>query len=248
MTTTKPNGVANASSAPRSATTPTDEELRRLYRSVLDESGAEDDHPGEETWERWATGELAGPERARVNVHVASCGDCSRTARALLALRESARADADLAPRSRSRVRWGWLGLAAAALLGAVVSLSPRDVALAPGEGPTVRGPAETAPPIVPLRPARRVSTVAHFAWEPVPGGVGYGVKLSRADGQILWTSPWSDRPEQAFGEPLAAGSYLWEVSVRHADGRERTSLPILLEIVASDVPPDTGPSDVLDD
>ncbi|MEE9297779.1 MAG: zf-HC2 domain-containing protein [Acidimicrobiia bacterium] len=84
-------------------------------------------------------GELTADEGSRVDLHLATCADCTHELRALASVRTALRSLPELEPptplmaaRSWSLVRWGGGAAAAAAVALAVV------LAVAPGDRPAV--------------------------------------------------------------------------------------------------------------
>lgn len=149
--------------------------LRRAYGSRAEAQG----HPDDDTWERLATGELEGADRATVIAHLTRCRPCADIYRTVLAVVDEARAfDPGLpatapppataapvveAPRLgiSSRLRPA-LALAASAVIAAgglafyrLTSdrVPPRAAAVAPS-APRPAAPAPTAAPALPPAPA----------------------------------------------------------------------------------------------
>jgi hypothetical protein len=83
---------------------PKDTALRARYADLMqDEATRTADHPDEDTWVRFACGELDGPARERVASHLVGCAECATIYRGVSELRREAQA---LDPPSRPVVSW----------------------------------------------------------------------------------------------------------------------------------------------
>lgn len=150
-----------------------DRALADAYRARLQARPA-GDHPGDDAWEAWATGELDEAARVRLADHVASCSACRDIYTVVSGLMETA-SDIDSgapAPSRAADAAAPWRGYgpvmlaAAAAMVVAVVatllSMWPRTGA-SPGSEPAAArsAPASVAPGAVPAAPEFRLAMVA---------------------------------------------------------------------------------------
>lgn len=132
-----------------------DDALRRVYGASID--GASGPHLSEDDWVRLASDEMPDDERAAVADHVAQCGVCAATWRAVSDVRAGASAFDPAAPVpvvSTPRFAIGrWAGLAAAAIvvLAVAATLQRRDAA---DDAPPASTPAAAPPPVAASTPA----------------------------------------------------------------------------------------------
>ena len=168
-------------------------------------------HPEEETWERFATGELSPAERERLLDHALLCGPCARALRGVLALGDLRR------PQRRWRPLWVGVGLAAAATIVAFIAVRP-DLGRPPLRDRQVRGEKSAAVAILEPR-GSLAAAPAFFRWRPVPGAMSYRLRLFSEDGVPLAKVDRIPAAELASGElgiVLRPGRYVWKVEALH--------------------------------
>jgi anti-sigma factor RsiW len=155
---------------------------------------------------------LAAPERARVEEHLAACGECRAEIVAVARLTRS------LAARRR------WVATAPLAAAAAVLVLlfgpwqRPPDWSL-----PRLREPAVTstvAP--TPIAPRGGVATLPALTWSSVPRADRYQVTLFDQNGSVVWETHTADTTVAVSDSvKLVAGvPHYWKVAARTELGR----------------------------
>jgi hypothetical protein len=197
-------------------------------------------HLSEETWERFAFGELSVEERERALEHVSRCVECARVLRALSLLEAEARAidpavparlSAPAEPSRRRGLLWTAAAAAAAVALWLTLPSFPPGRP-APGSPSTdsLRSATGASRP-VPKSPLDRVASAPEgFSWEGTEGARAYRVELLDADGESIWTSgevaetrvPW---PRDVASDP---GRYYWRVVAILAERGETVASPLV--------------------
>jgi hypothetical protein len=127
----------------------TDRALQDAYRALMRNGSG---HLDEAAWDRLAAREAGQPERDRLFDHIASCDECARIWRGVLALQEGAEADGLLERQAPARAGWmrsPLVGLAIAATLaivtGTVLLRTPEPAPTASTTAPPVTSPAPGA-------------------------------------------------------------------------------------------------------
>lgn len=117
-----------------------------------------DAHPDEETWVRFASGELAADERERLVDHALSCEECAAIARAVAHVREGAPAidpGAALTTTPSHGRRDVWVAMAAALVIaiGGVLALRQGQPTRTETDGLVSATPSGQTPAPAPLEP-----------------------------------------------------------------------------------------------
>jgi len=202
-------------------------ELERLRDAYLEIAPADAEHLGDEQWERLACDDLESAERETLLDHILSCSQCSRTYRALLAVRREGHTFDPGAPRptvEREMARsWRWRGMllglaAAAAVIMGVLVVEPR---LGTGPAPpasqppvTLRSVGSVAGPALVAPLGTLAGTPGELSWRPVEGARGYVVELLDGDGELVWKSEELKVTSTPWPRKIAAapGRYYWRV------------------------------------
>ncbi|HEV8632168.1 MAG TPA: hypothetical protein VGV61_17775 [Thermoanaerobaculia bacterium] len=183
-------------------------------------------HPAEETWERFATGELSPAERERLLDHALLCGECARALRGVLALGDLRR------PQRRWRPLWVGVGLAAAATIVALVAIRP-DLGRPARHDRQVRG-TESATVAI-LEPRGSLGTPpGFFRWRRVPRATSYRLRLFSDEGVPLANVDRIAAAELAsdkLGVELRPGRYVWKVEALHPPAMLASSRLVGFEI-----------------
>lgn len=152
---------------------------------------------------------LSGPERARVEAHLAECAECRLEAREVRGL-----LDRSTRPR---RLLVGAGLLAAAAML--VLFIRPVDIDPLRGGGSpsalTAYGPTGDAP-LASLR----------FVWAAAPGATAYRLTISGGNGVPVWSGSVADTVF-ALPDSVALGPdqrYVWIADALLGDGSSRST------------------------
>ncbi len=101
-------------------TDPRPDSLSQDFEALRRDSMPTGAHPDEDTWVRFASGELTADERTRLVDHALTCDECAAISRAVAHVQEGATAIDAAAPGTRVaplRRQYVWLGLAAALLI-----------------------------------------------------------------------------------------------------------------------------------
>jgi hypothetical protein len=226
-----------------------DRELRRRYAAAA--TAPRTPHLDEAAWERLAMHEMDDAERATAVAHITECAECGRAYRAVQALAGEARefdpAVPAVAAMPRTTARFWMAGsfAAAAAFAGWALMrpMTPRGVVTevpaaqggAAGEGHAadgVRGhAAEPAGAPRPSGPLGTVGPPVRFRWDATADARSYRVRLLRADGTAVWTSPEVVEPEVVWPAdvPATPGDYLWRVEAvpGWGDAADAASSPV---------------------
>lgn len=161
-------------------------------------------------------------DRARAELHLSGCERC----RAELAACIRLAAGAPLAQRRRST--WPLVGVAAAALVLAVVLRSPgRPIGGESSQARTsVDGRARMST-VFPQRDADVARTELRFVWRRDDRSSGYRVIVADEAGAPVWTEDAGDTSAvPPLTLPLRSGArYYWRVEALHADGSVAQSL-----------------------
>lgn len=159
---------------------------------------------------------LPAADRARVEAHLAACEDCSNEIAEVWRLWRPG-----VKPAS-----WLPVGLAAAAVIAAVVLLRPAGTRPQPA-GDLLRGSERTAA-VITVAPADSAVVQGQpvLVWRPVRGATGYRVTVSREDGDSLWTGSTGDTtaaipPRVAL---IRSARYFWYVDALLSDGQSLAS------------------------
>lgn len=207
--------------------------------------------PDEEVLAALVDVRLDGERRRRLGEHLADCRHCLGQVGILTRLaRPGAEAQpavpaswleaaAHRRPGTR-RLSWSWAA-AAAALLAVALGLAWRP-GLAPGgaaPGPRVRAesPAAVAsggPAIVhPVEGATLGPRAPAVRWTPVAGALSYRVRLTGADGTILWQTETTGTEAAAPPSLVLAGGgpYFAWVQARLPDGRMLSSRAVAFRV-----------------
>jgi hypothetical protein len=177
-----------------------DEKLRRIWAARPDPDG----HIDEDTWERFACGEVTAAERRALLDHVVACAACGKVYRGVMQLSAEAREldpslpapSAAFAARPRRIAAWIGSGALLAAAAAVLLFVGRRP------EPETLRG-APTAAVEIDGAPGARL------VWRPVTGADSYRARVFTEEGRILWTST-----------PSAASSAEWPAAPSAPPGR----------------------------
>ena len=167
----------------------------------------------------YLSGSLAPEARSRAEAHLADCEECAAELVAVARLQGPP-----------GRARWtGWVGLAAAAAIAAVV-LAPR-LTREPGPAvPPLRGDSIPAAALGLVAPAdgAELREPPVLVWRPVAGAATYRIVVSRADGDSVWSVTIRDTTASPPAAVLPASSepYYWYVDALLADGRSVGGAP----------------------
>jgi len=161
-------------------------------------------HPEALELAAYLDGALTGEARARVEAHLAACGECRLEAAAVAELVRTGPGTRRLAPP---------LGLAAAAML-AVLLVPALDVAGWFDSGRHREPAVTTTTPPTAIAPRGGVDVAPALVWSAVPHATRYRVTLVDDAGTALWRSEATDTvavlPD---GVRLRPGStYFWKV------------------------------------
>ena|SRR5579872_1720137 len=195
-----------------------------------DQSESRPPHVDDETFERYACGELNAVDRARVEAHAAECPDCARVLRGLTMLaREAARFDTSVARPARSWPSWGIPAAIAAAL--AIVVLAPMMwTTLRNRSNASVAR--EASPDVIQaIAPRGRVAAGSiTFAWHGWDGATRYEVRLFEADGALVWFGSTDDTSIPLPPEiKLAPRRYYWQIRAVRGAVAESALVPITI-------------------
>ncbi len=160
---------------------------------------------------------LPAPERTRIEAHLAACEDCSNEIAEVWRLWR---------PGARP-ARWLPVGLAAAAVVAAVVLLRPAGHRPERAAGDLLRG-SERGSEVITVAPADSAVVQGRpvLVWRPVAGATGYRITVSREDGDSLWAGSTGDTTAAIpAGVALArSGTYFWYVDALLSDGQSLSS------------------------
>jgi hypothetical protein len=187
-------------------------------------------HVDDETFERYACGELNAEERARVEAHAARCADCDRVLRGLTMLRhEAAGFDATVPEHAASRPRWA-IPLAIAAALTVAVVAPIAWTALHDRNGASAAREANTDA-IDATVPQGAISGPAiKFEWRQWDGATRYEVRLFEADGTLVWSGSTGDTSIEVPSDlKLAPRKYYWQVRAIRGAAAESPLVPFTL-------------------
>ncbi|MFQ5525885.1 MAG: hypothetical protein ACE5GX_06440 [Thermoanaerobaculia bacterium] len=204
------------------------------------------DHPGEESWERLATGAVSGDERLAILDHVVACAECTRIYRALVVLEENAREiepelpaggliiEPEKGRRFDSKTLFGGLALAAAAALVLLVRV-PGPSPLPEGDREVTRAPGAERPVL--LEPGEGAAWTSAFRWQVLDGATGYRLELLDAVAEPLWAADVGtvvvlDWPAEVERRP---GRHYWRVIAILGSGTEVASELASFEVVPAD-------------
>lgn len=173
-------------------------------------------HPEALALAGYLDGALTGPDKARVEAHLAGCTDCRAEVAAVARLIRTA----PLHRRLELPLR-----LAAAAVLVALL-VPALDLPTRLGPGP-LREPAvtTTAAPIA-IAPVGAVDSVPALVWSAVPHATRYRATLHSGEGTAVWRTETTDTvaalPDTVRLRPGA--SYFWKVEAETGFDRWVTS------------------------
>lgn len=180
-----------------------------------DRSESPSTHVDDETFERYACGELTAADRARVDQHAATCEECARVLRGLGMLqREAARFDVEVPGAAKMPAWRGPVAMGiAAALAIAIVGGVAWTVLYNANATSTVRE-AQTST-IEAIAPRGRVTVApTRFEWRAWDGATRYEVRLFKSDGTLVWSgSTDSTAIQLPSSVALDSGQYYWQVS-----------------------------------
>ena len=169
-------------------------------------------HVDDETFERYACGELSQEDRARVEAHAAGCAECERVLRGLAMLRHEASRFDTGAPGRRWASRRS-VALAIAAALTVAVASPLVWMALHNRNGASVAREAtpDAIETTAPEGTIRRVPI--RFEWRQWDGATRYEVRLFSADGTLVWSGSTDDTSlALPSNVALAPRTYYWQV------------------------------------
>jgi len=130
----------------------------------------------------YVDGALDDAARARVDAHLAACGQCRAE---LIAVRRILAG----APRRR---RWFALTTIAAAAAVVLLIVWPRDRERGVPGGPVVRD-GETPGAVMLIAPDSVAGLPLSFAWRPLPNATTYRVSLTTTSGVLIWSGATAD-------------------------------------------------------
>ena len=165
----------------------------------------------------YVDGRAGSADAAKVEAHLAECGDCRRE---VIEVRR-------LVVGGTRRWRWPAVAvLAAAAVLLLVVG--PQGGPHAP-VGPSTRGGGTESPApaiLAPVDGATLPASAARFVWHSVSGAAAYRLTLTDERGDVVWTTESTDT---SVAPPptirlFSGRSYYWSVDVLLRDGRSATT------------------------
>jgi anti-sigma factor RsiW len=170
-------------------------------------------HPEPHEVSAYLSGAADPAARARIEAHLADCGECTEE---LVAVRRLRRASPSVSRRLA-------LAGAAAAAVTAVVLVGHRAGGPTGPATPPVRGDGSAAA-VTTVSPPEGASIDAPptFAWQPVAGATAYRISITRADGDSVWAASLRDTVARAPEGVLtpAPDGYFWYVDALLADGR----------------------------
>lgn len=202
--------------------------LRSAYRGSW--TGAEADHLSEDRWERLASGELAPEEREGALDHILECAECAEIYTAVSVLRAGAgvfdseapvAVDPSPAPHQIKRRWWGGVGVFALAAAAVLAIILPRGTppTLDPVSKPLVLRSIDGQPPATPVSPVDQALALQsgdelQFSWVSREPESRVRVEVLDADGELVWTSPATERTDIAWPSEAARkpGRYYWRV------------------------------------
>ena len=187
-------------------------------------------HVDDETFERYACGELNVVDRARVEAHADECADCARVLRGLTMLaREAARFDTSRARSARPWPSWGIPATIAAALAIAVLApMAWRTLRNGSNASVVREASSDVIQAIAPQGTVAADSLT--FAWHGWDGATRYEVRLFGADGALVWSGSTDDTSIPLPPEiKLAPRRYYWQVRAVRGAASESALVPITI-------------------
>jgi hypothetical protein len=131
----------------------------------------------------YVDGALDDAARARVDAHLAACGQCRAE---LIAVRRILAG----APRRR---RWFALTTIAAAAAVVLLIVWPRDRDRGVPGGPVVRDGETPGAVVMLIAPDSVAGLPLSFAWRPLPNATTYRVSLTTTSGVLIWSGATAD-------------------------------------------------------
>jgi anti-sigma factor RsiW len=157
---------------------------------------------------------LSGPQRERVEDHMAVCPDCRQHLVETKELLEQVR-------RPRKLLIGGALAAAAA-----VVFVIARPDPAAIHQRDLTRGDGATVPLLAygPMGPVNRNGL--HFVWSTAPGAESYRLSVTRANGAAVWSSSGTDTVATLPDSVTLRSSerYFWVADALLGDGTTRST------------------------
>jgi Putative zinc-finger len=218
--------------------------------------------PPAEQLAAYLDGHVSEQQRQSLERHLADCAYCLKSVAGAMADRRHAapatpawlrqKAQAQVGEAKSKNWRWAWvLAPALACLLVAVVLLeTPRRTVMpptavatspvaqtgdaVPGATRNLQSGTEQLRLLAPASGALLESNRLRFEWSATPNATSYRIRITTADGALVWEARSEQPSAQApSGLKIAPGSYFAWVTAYIDDGRELQSAPVQFRVRA---------------